>query len=89
MTYLAVFIFGCVFASAYVEVGRRGERKRFTADLQVERQRVDGLLDRLHTRSVQEYRNLPTTAAAQPSTTGRWVHSDDGLQSVYVAEGLE
>lgn len=89
MTYLAVFIFGYAFASAYAEVGRRGDRRRFAVDIQVERQRVDGLLDRLHTRSVQEYRNLSTAAATQPAASGRWVHSDDGLQSVYVAEGLE
>lgn len=88
MTTVVAFVAGVALSLAYSEVSRRGERRRLELDLQVERQRVESMLERLQTRSVQEFHRLPhvDTANVAHPTPGRWVHSLDGLQSVFVSE---
>lgn len=89
---LVAFTLGLVIAAGYTAIGHRLERLRLEGQLQVERQRVELLMDRVQARSVQEYRNLAAeraVAADRGGASGRWVHSNDGLQSVFVAdEGL-
>lgn len=82
---VAIFI-AAIAAGVWLQLD---ERRRHAAELAGERRRTDELLDRLMAGSLAEYAVFKDAEPDQdtpfpPSRDGRWVHSADGLQSVFV-----
>lgn len=88
------FIAALVFVAVVIAlvVLQLEERRRHARELGGERRRTDELLDRLMASNLAEYATFKTTEpepayAVVPERPGRWVHSADGLQTVWVPAG--
>lgn len=84
--FVAGLVFGLIFAGV-VTAGGAYTANRLERQLGLERARTSELLDRLQSRSLEQYHAVQAIPASEPEPEGRWVNDATGLVSAWVPKG--